>query len=517
MKKFLFIVSTVSLLYYGCVDAVNSPTTNGSGNNGTDAQNPTITLSYPLSNDTLQLGTNEFLFVAKDDIGVRAVELWVDSTFIALVNYDGTVTSPSIIWSVDSTYLGKIIKYFLRVYDTSGRSTDSPAQTNIFVTKVIVPPKAPTGLALQKLSSTIVNLSWKHDYLNVDGFRIYRKTEAIGIYTMLKEVGSKSFNANDETVDPLSVYFYKVVAFNERGESPPSNIVASSGNASGGTISTPTNVSAVAFGSRKIVLNWQDNSNNENYFKIERKTLYSNYEQIGILPFNITTFKDSGYGLVPSTDYIYRIKAVSNDDSVTSAEVSTKTLGYDLLVPQNLRTINLNSKTVRLVWVDNNTNETQTLIERRSASSLTYAVIGSAQTDETQFDDTDVIFGLTYYYRIRVTDNVNFSGYTNEVSVNVQSVLINAPSNLQAYYGTGNTINLTWRDNSNNEVNFSVERASDIALTNFTEIAVTDKNITEFVDASTVGGKTYAYRIRATDGVVYSAYSNTMTIKNPSK
>jgi fibronectin type 3 domain-containing protein len=516
MKKILFIVLFFSFFYYGCVDAITSPTATGSSTTG-DTQNPTITPKYPLTNDTVQLGSNEFLFEAKDDVGIRAVELWVDSTFKALVNYDGTTAAPSILWTIDSTYLRKTLKYFLRVFDTSGKATDSPVQTNLFVAKVIVPPKAPTGLALQKLSATIVNLSWKHDYLNVDGFRIYRKTEAIGIYSIIKEVSPKSFNTNDESVDPLSVYFYKVVAFNERGESPSSNEISNSGGASGGTIVAPTNVSAVAFGSRKIVLNWQDNSDNENYFKIERKTLYSNYEQIGILPFNKTTFKDSGYGLVPSTDYIYRIKAVSNDDSVTSTEVSAKTLGYDLLVPQNLRTINLNSKTIRLVWIDNNTNETQTLIERRSASSLTYSIIGSAQADETQYDDTDVILGLTYYYRIRVTDNVNFSGYTNEVSANVQSALINSPSNLQTYYGANNTINLTWRDNSNNEVNFSVERASDAALLNFTEIAVTDKDIAEFVDASTVGGITYAYRIRATDGIVYSGYSNVITIKNPSK
>lgn len=516
MKKYLLIVLTVVLFYYGCVDAVNSPTTNVGGTTG-DTQNPTITLTYPITNDTMQLGTNEFLFTAKDDIAVRAVELWIDSVYKTVVNYDGTIANPSIKWSIDSSYLGKTLKYFLRVYDTSGKSTDSPTQSNIFVTNVIVPPTAPKDLALQKLSSTIINLTWKHDYLNVDGFRIFRKTEAIGIYSVIKEVGPKSFNANDESVDPLSVYFYKVVAFNKRGESTSSNVVSNSSSGSGGTIIAPTNLSAVAFGSRKIMLSWQDNSDNENYFKIERKTIYSNYEQIGIVPFNVTAFKDSGYGLVPSTDYIYRVKALSNDDSVTSIEVSAKTLSYDLLVPQNLRTINLNSKTIRLVWVDNNSNETQTLIERRSASSVTYSVIGSAQADATQYDDTDVIFGLTYYYRIRVTDNINFSGYTNEVSANVQSALINAPSNLQSYYGANNTINLTWRDNSNNEMNFSVERASDVALTNFVEIAVTDKDIAEFADPSTVGGQTYAYRIRATDGVVYSGYSNVITIKNPSK
>lgn len=517
MKKILFILLTITLFYYGCVDAVNSPTTTGTGTTTGDAQNPTITLTYPLTGDTLQLGSNEFLFTAKDDIGVRAVELWVDSTFQALVNYDGTTSTPSIIWSVDSSYLGKTVKYFLRVYDTGGKSTDSPTQTNLFVTTVIVPPNPPTELGSQRLSPTIINLFWKHDYLNVDGFRIYRKTEAIGIYTKIKEVSAKSFNANDASVDPLSVYFYKVVAFNARGESTGSNEVSTSGSGSGGTISAPTNVSVMAMGTRKIVITWQDNSYNENYFKVERKTLYNNYEQIGIVPVNITTFTDSGYGLVPNTDYTYRIKAVSDDDSVTSAEVNAKTLAYDLVIPLNLRAVSHNSKTIRLVWTDNNTNENQTLIERRSASSLTYSIIGSAKADETYFDDTDVIFGLTYYYRIRVTDNINFSGYTSEVSANVQSALINTPSNLQAYYSAASTIKLTWKDNSNNEINFSVERADDTSLLNFVEIAKTDMDIAEFDDASTVGGKTYAYRIRATDGVVNSGYSNVLTIKNPTK
>src|SRR3989339_1561171 len=132
MKKIFFVLLTITLFYYGCVDAVNSPTTTGSGTTTGDTQNPTITLTYPLTNDTLQLGSNEFLFTAKDDIGIRAVELWVDSTFQALVNFDGTTSAPSIIWSVDSSYLGKTVKYFLRVYDTSGKSTDSPAQTNLF-------------------------------------------------------------------------------------------------------------------------------------------------------------------------------------------------------------------------------------------------------------------------------------------------------------------------------------------------------------------------------------------------
>ncbi|MFA6025166.1 MAG: fibronectin type III domain-containing protein [Ignavibacteriaceae bacterium] len=515
MKRILFIVLLYSFFYYGCVDAITSPTTPGTGTSG-DTQNPTITISYPLTNDTIQLGNNEFLFVAKDDVGVRAVELWVDSTYKTLVNYDGTTATPSIILTIDSTYLGKTIKYFLRVFDKSGKSTDSPIQTNIFVAKVITPPNAPTNLTLLKLSESIVNLSWKHDNQNVNGFRVYRKTGATGIYVKLKEVAANSFNTNDVGVDPAYVYFYKVVAYNERGESKSTNEVSTSGTGTGGTIAAPTNISAVAYGSRRIVLTWQDNSDNENFFRIERKTFYTEYQSIGVVPQNTTTFNDSGLGLIPSTDYYYRIKAVSDNDSITSNEVNAKTYSYDLFVPLNLRAINLNSKTIRLVWTDNNTNETQTIIERRSALSLTYSVIGSVKTGETQFDDQDVVLGLTYYYRIRVSDNMNYSGYTNEISASAQPALIISPSNLQGYFAIGNIIKLTWKDNSNNEINFSVERADDVTLTNFTELSKTDADIIQFDDNSTTGGKTDAYRIRATDGVVYSGYSNIFTIKNPS-
>ena len=52
MKRILFILLNVSLFYYGCVEAVTSPTSAGTGTTG-DSQNPTITLLYPLTNDTL--------------------------------------------------------------------------------------------------------------------------------------------------------------------------------------------------------------------------------------------------------------------------------------------------------------------------------------------------------------------------------------------------------------------------------------------------------------------------------
>jgi len=515
MKNIYFVILLFSLSYYGCVDAVTTPTsTTNTGTTG-DTQNPTIALSYPLTNDTLQLGSNQFIFVAKDDVGVRAVELWIDSTFQGLVNYDATTTAPTILWTADSTYLGKKIKYFLRVYDTSGKSTDSPVQTNIVVAVVVFPPNAPTNLVLTKLSNTIVNLEWKHDYKNVDGFRIYKKKGETGIYSLLKEVVQNSSNTNDFEVDPAYVFFYKIVAFNVKGESSASNIVSTGQTGSGSTVDPPTNVSAIAVGSRKIILTWKDNSDNENYFSIERRTVYTAFQSIAKVPTNTVAFKDSGFGLVPTTEYYYRIKAISNNDSSYSNEVNATTLNYDLLAPSNFRALHHNSKTIRLAWTDNNTNEEQTIIERRTASSTSFTVMGSVGKDAVQFNDTDVVIGNSYVYRIQVTDNVNYSPYTSEVATTVQSALIIAPTNLQGYIGAGNVMKVYWTDNSDNETNFVIERASDTALSNFTVMGTSNENINEFDDAATVGQKTYAYRVRATDGTVFSSYSNVFTIKNP--
>lgn len=515
MKIYIFILISFSLIYFGCVDAVTSPNTPTTTSG--DTQNPTIALSYPLSNDTLQLGSNQFLFDAKDDVGVRAVELWIDSTYKTLLNYDGTTTTQKIVWTIDSTYLGKTIKYFLRVYDKSGKSTDSPTQTNIYIAKVSAPPNAPTNLVLVKLSGSIVNLSWKHDHKNVDGFRIYRRLGETGIYTKLKETDAGSFNTNVDGVDPAYVYYYKVVAFNVKGESSSTNEVSTGSTGSGSTIAAPTNLSAIAAGSKKVILTWQDNSNNENYFVIQRKTFYTDFQSVGLVEANATAFSDSGNGLVPNTDYTYRIEAVSDNDSVFSSSVNTKTLAYDLQTPINVKALNHNSKTIRIVWTDNNQYEMQTIIERRTSSSFTYTIIGSVAKDVTQYDDGDVVSGLTYFYRIRVADYVNFSNYSTEVSATPQPALIVAPTNLAAYYATGNIIKLAWKDNASNETNYVIERASDSTLTNFTEIGKSEADIAQYDDATTVGGVTYAYRVRATDGVVYSTYSNVITIKNPSR
>jgi titin len=70
-------------------------------------------------------------------------------------------------------------------------------------------------------------------------------------------------------------------------------------------------------------------------------------------------------------------------------------------------------------------------------------------------------------------------------------------------------ITLTWKDDSNNETAFQVERSTNGTV--FTIIATTAANTTKYKDAQAPGSQTY-YRVAAKNSGGLSAYSNVATV-----
>lgn len=89
--------------------------------------------------------------------------------------------------------------------------------------------------------------------------------------------------------------------------------------------STPSNLTAQAVFPSQINLTWQDNSNNENGFKIERKTgATGTYSQIATVSANVSSYSNTG--LTANTTYYYRVRAYNTaGNSSYSNEVSTAT------------------------------------------------------------------------------------------------------------------------------------------------------------------------------------------------
>ncbi len=81
-----------------------------------------------------------------------------------------------------------------------------------------------------------------------------------------------------------------------------------------------------------------------------------------------------------------------------------------------------------------------------------------------------------------------------------------APSQLTATQQTGNIVKLAWQDNSTNETQFSIELLSGSTWTAFRTVGV---NVTTLTVKGYASGVAHVFRVRASNAVGFSAYSNT--------
>src|SRR5262249_4006146 len=146
------------------------------------------------------------------------------------------------------------------------------------------PPSAPSSLTVTPASGTQLNLSWTDNATTEDGFKILRKIGAGGTYSVIGNAPANAVSYMDTALNPNTDYYYQVVATNTAGDSAPSNeahaITPVPPN-------TPTNAHPTLVTTTQINFVWQDNSDNEDDFKIFRRAGEDGtFGQIADLPAN---------------------------------------------------------------------------------------------------------------------------------------------------------------------------------------------------------------------------------------
>jgi hypothetical protein len=171
------------------------------------------------------------------------------------------------------------------------------------------PPAAPTNLSATATGSSTIGLAWTDNADNESGFRVERCTGAgCTNFAQVGQTGTNATSFGDTGLAPGTTYTYRVYAFNSGGNSGFSNEASATTQAETPP-AAPSNLRITSTAQRALTVAWNDNSNNESGFQLERCTgsTCTNFAQITQTSPNVTSFNDTG--LARRTTYRYRVRA----------------------------------------------------------------------------------------------------------------------------------------------------------------------------------------------------------------
>lgn len=400
----------LQLLLPGCVDLSSNPDDQQNGQNK-------IFVYTPSSNSELSEGLNEIVYSVQPPYSLRFIELYINGNFKQNYppNQDGT--APQIKYNFDSTYIGKNINLYLIYYDNNGSSDKSNVVSDVLITIDKRPPFKPYNLGIIKFDDGSINLSWKDSSRYVEMYEVWKKIGVNNDYFLFQELSGNSNNVNDYNLNPDQIYFYNVRGIKSSGASPFSDEINTEGVFTSGNLIPPTNLKGKVVAPGSVQLSWVDNSDNENYFAVERSLDKISFNRIAAVVRNTTSYKDSASDLIIGNTYYYRIKSYSNSDSAYSNVTELKLTTGVLNPPINLTaTYNGTVGVIELRWIKTDMSTLFFEIERKTDQNE-FQLVRSVEAGSTLYLDFNIEKNRTYTYRIRGYDLIVYSAYSNEVTI----------------------------------------------------------------------------------------------------
>jgi hypothetical protein len=283
----------------------------------------------------------------------------------------------------------------------------------------------------------------------------------------------------------------------------------------------PTSLVAAVISSTRANLSWTDQSTNEEFFTLERKTGAGAYAKVDDVYTDLNYFYDAH--LKPSTQYTYRVRAQNRvGGSAYSNEVTITTPAAPTGVPaapSDLVATPQSTSSVNLAWTDNSNNETSITIERRTGTG-SFSVIKTLSSGITAAQatslETGLSSGISYTYRIRANGTSGSSPYSNEVTVLLGTAPANQAPSVNA--GADQTITLPSSANLNGSVNDDgLPNPPGAVTTTWSKVSgpgtVTFGNFSAIdTTASFSAAGSYVLELKATDGVLTTMNTVSITV-----
>ncbi len=272
------------------------------------------------------------------------------------------------------------------------------------IVKILPPPTEPKNL-VAKLIENSAYLTWEQSHSKTQiSYEIYRSIHSQkGYFLLKKDINSNTFT--DKTIKPGYTYFYKVKVVDNEGNSNISNEAQ--------IHSYPSKVKLLGFLKKDyIYLEWnKELVRSEISYDIYRsehdnknfKLIYSNYKG------NFARDRE----IVKNEIYYYKILA-KNIDGVT---IESNTIELFTNLDNIFLQYDIDNKKIKLFWNKvYGSNKLKYNIYKSEITLNNFSLI-KENTIINHYDDTDILDGHKYIYKIIGTDKLNKTTESNTVVV----------------------------------------------------------------------------------------------------
>ncbi len=197
--------------------------------------------------------------------------------------------------------------YRIRAMDSTNNT--GPYSNTASATTAAPTLAAPSNLAATPASSTQINLSWTNNATNQTGFKVERSPDNVA-FTKIATTGAATTSFSDNSLAPLTTYYYRVRATNGTKDSAYSNMAKATTPADTTPPTAPANLTATAVSSTQINLFWTAATDNVGVTQYQvQRCRGAGCASFALAGTSATpSYPDTG--LLAATSYSYQLRAL---------------------------------------------------------------------------------------------------------------------------------------------------------------------------------------------------------------
>ncbi len=378
-----------------------------------------------------------------------------------------------------STGLTANTEYFYKVqaYNTKGFGAFSSVISD---TTIVTHP---SNLSDSVMSASQIDLKWD-TVPGAASYKIYRLDTTSKKYD---SVGVASINSySDKGLSAYTVYSYKVLAYNNNGESKFSDTLSDTTK-----VDAPSNLTDSVISSSQIKLFWNTVAGATSYAIYRLDTISGDYISIGDT--NSTTYYSTG--LTANTEYFYKVRAYNTKGfGEFSGTLSDTTI---VAAPSNLADSVVSASRIDLKW-----SEVEGATGYRLAFSIDSGRTYSDTTlgDVTTYSDKGLAANSVHYYKVLAYNGNGDSEFSDILS---DTTIVDAPKSLTDSVISSSQIKLFW-NSVDGATSYSLSYSGD--GTNYSDTAL--GNVTTYSHTGLTANSVHYYKVLARNGKGNSAFSD---------